>query len=203
VSPGRLEIADGRRADIDELTATLKGNMAKIAEHGRRADSIVRAMLLHSRSGRSEHRPIELNAAVEEALNLAYHGARAETPGFNITLEKRLDPNAGTVELFPQEFTRVMLNLIGNAFYAAHRRADATADPRFEPTLRLTTRDLGEQVEIRVRDNGTGISETVRSDDIVVKQHSGQLTVNSQPDACTEFMITLPRRMTTGEGVTP
>ena len=222
VSPGRLAVADDLRAEIDELTATLKGNMAKIAEHGRRADSIVRAMLLHSRSGPSEHRPIDLNAAVEEALNLAYHGARAETPGFNITLEKRLDPNAGTVELFPQEFTRVMLNLIGNAFYAAHRRADATADRHFEPMLRLTTRDLGEQVEIRVHDNGTGISDAVRdrifepffttkpagkgtglglslSYEIVVKQHGGQLTVDSRPDQFTEFVVTLPRTMAASE----
>ena len=192
------------RSEIDELTATLKGNLEKIAQHGRRADSIVKHMLLHSRSGPSEHRAIDLNTAVEEALNLAYHGARAETPGFNITMEKDLDPRAGEVDLYPQEFTRVMLNLIGNAFYAARRRAEETPDKRFEPTLRLTTRDLGEQVEIRVRDNGTGIGDAVRekifepffttkpagegtglglslSYDIVVKQHGGQLTVDSQP----------------------
>jgi two-component system, NtrC family, sensor kinase len=210
------------RAEIDELTATLKGNLAKIAEHGRRADSIVKNMLLHSRSGPSEHRPIDLNVAVEEALNLAYHGARAETPGFNITMEKQLDPRAGMVELFPQEFTRVMLNLISNGFYAAHQRALANADNRFEPTLRLTTRNLGEQVEIRVRDNGTGISDEVRgkifepffttkpagegtglglslSYDIVVKQHAGQLTVDSQIDAFTEFVITMPRTMAASE----
>jgi two-component system NtrC family sensor kinase len=183
-------------------------------------------MLLHSRSGPSEHRAIDFNSTVEEALNLAYHGARAAMPGFNVTLEKELDPAAGMVDLYPQEFTRVMLNLISNGFYAARKRGDAIIDKGFEPTLRLTTRDLGKQVEIRVRDNGTGISEAVRnrifepffttkpagegtglglslSYDIVVKQHSGQLTVNSQPDAFTEFMITLPRRMTASEGVAP
>ncbi|HME23046.1 MAG TPA: ATP-binding protein, partial [Acetobacteraceae bacterium] len=124
-----------------------------------------------------------------------------------------------------QEFIRVMLNLISNGFYAARQRAEQTADQGFEPALRLTTRNLGDQVEIRVRDNGTGISEAVRgkifepffttkpagegtglglslSYDIVVKQHGGQLTVDSQPDDFTEFMITLPRRMTAGEGVT-
>jgi two-component system NtrC family sensor kinase len=214
------------RAEIDELTATLKGNLAKIAEHGRRADSIVKNMLLHSRSGPSEHRAIDLNSTVEEALNLAYHGARAAIPGFNITLEKDLDPAAGKVDLYPQEFIRVMLNLISNGFYAARKRAEQTADQTFEPTLRLITRDLGEQVEIRVRDNGTGISEAVRgkifepffttkpagegtglglslSYDIVVKQHGGQLTLDSRPDAFTEFAISLPRRMTAGEGVTP
>ena len=127
VASDGLAVADGLRAEIDELTATLKGNLEKIAEHGRRADSIVKNMLLHSRSGPSEHRAIDLNTAVEEALNLAYHGARAETPGFNITMEKELDPRAGMVDLYPQEFTRVMLNLIGNGFYAARRRAEQTA----------------------------------------------------------------------------
>jgi two-component system, NtrC family, sensor kinase len=225
VAPDKLAIAADLRAEIDELTTTLKGNLAKIAQHGRRADSIVKNMLLHSRSGPSEHRAIDLNTILEEALNLAYHGARAETPRFNITLEKELDPAAGTVDLFPQEFTRVMLNLIANGFYAAHRRAEETTDKAFEPTLRLTTRDLGEHVEIRVRDNGTGISDTVRdkifepffttkpagagtglglslSYDIVVKQHGGQLAVDSQIGAFTEFTITLPRLMTTTEGGT-
>jgi two-component system, NtrC family, sensor kinase len=219
-------VAANLRAEIDELTATLKGNMEKIAEHGKRADSIVKNMLLHSRSGPSEHRAIDLNSTVEEALNLAYHGARAAIPGFNITLEKDLDPAAGKVDLYPQEFIRVMLNLISNGFYAARKRAEQTADQSFEPTLRLMTRNLGEQVEIRVRDNGTGISEAVRgkifepffttkpagegtglglslSYDIIVKQLGGQLTLDSRPDAFTEFAISLPRRMTAGEGVTP
>ena len=211
------------RSEIDELTATLKGNLEKIAQHGRRADSIVKNMLLHSRSGPSEHRAIDLNTAVEEALNLAYHGARAETPGFNITMEKELDPRTGEADLYPQEFTRVMLNLIGNAFYAARRRAEETPDKRFEPTLRLTTRDLGEQVEIRVRDNGTGIPTDIRDKlfqpffttkptgegtglglsityDIVTKQHGGTISVDSEVDAFTEFVITLPRRMFATDG---
>ena len=217
VAPGKLAVADGLRAEIDDITTTLKGNLEKIAEHGRRADSIVKNMLLHSRTGPSEHRAIDLNTTVEEALNLAYHGARAETPGFNITMEKDLDPKAGTVDLYPQEFIRVMLNLIGNGFYAARNRANQTTDQDYEPTLRLTTRDLGEQVEIRVRDNGTGISDAVRdkifepffttkpagegtglglslSYDIVVKQHGGRLTVDSQIDTFTEFTITLPTK---------
>jgi signal transduction histidine kinase len=216
VAPGKLDIAVGLRAEIDELTTTLKSNLKKIAEHGRRADSIVKNMLLHSRSGTSERRAVDLNATAEEALNLAYHGARAETPGFNITMEKNLDPAVGTVELYPQEFTRVLLNLINNGFYAAHKRAEQAKDPGFEPTLRLATRNLGDQVEIRVRDNGTGISEAVRekifdpffttkpagegtglglslSYDIVVKQHGGQLSVDSDPGNFTEFTITLPR----------
>ena len=222
VAPDKLELAPELRAEIDEITTTLKGNLERIAQHGRRADSIVKNMLLHSRSGPSEHRPIDLNATVEEALNLAFHGARAATQDFNIAMEKDLDPGAGTVDAFPQEFIRVMLNLINNGFYAAHKRAGQSTDKGFEPTLRLITRDKGDQVEIRVRDNGTGIPQNVRekifepffttkpagegtglglslSYDIVVKQHNGQLTVDSQLDSFTEFAVTLPRRMAVGE----
>ena len=126
----------------------------------RRADSIVKNMLLHSRSGASEHRAVDLNAAAEEALNLPYHGARAETPGFNITLKKDLDPGVGMVEVYPQEISRMLVNLVNNGFYAAHKRAEAT--PGFEPILRLSTKNLGDQIEIRVRDNGTGIPPDVR-----------------------------------------
>ena len=223
VAPGKLAVADGLRAEFDDITTTLKSNLEKIAEHGRRADSIVKNMLLHSRTGPSEQRAIDVNTAVEEALNLAYHGARAETPGFNITMEKDLDTKAGSIDAFPQEFLRVMLNLIGNGFYAARMRANAIEDKSFEPTLRIATRDLGSQVEIRVRDNGTGIDDEVRdkifepffttkpagegtglglslSYDIIVKQHGGQLTVDSRPNEFTEFQIILPRRMAANEG---
>jgi signal transduction histidine kinase len=224
VASDRLAVAADLRTEIDDLTATLKSNLEKIVQHGRRADSIVKNMLLHSRSGPSEHRAIDLNATVEEALNLAYHGARAETSGFNITMKKDLDPAAGMVDLYPQEFIRVMLNLINNGFYAARTRVNKGADdPDFEPTLWLATRNLGEQVEIRVRDNGTGISEAVRgkifepffttkpagegtglglslSYDIVVKQHGGRLTVDSRNDAFTEFQIILPRAMAALDG---
>jgi signal transduction histidine kinase len=224
VAPDKLAVADGLRTEIDDITTTLKGNLEKITEHGRRADSIVKNMLLHSRTGLSEHRAIDVNTTVEEALNLAYHGARAETPGFNITMEKDLDPNAGLIDAFPQEFLRVMLNLISNGFYAARTRASAIEDKSFEPTLHVTTRDLGSQVEIRVRDNGTGIGDEVRdkifepffttkpagegtglglslSYDIIVKQHGGQLTVDSRPNEFTEFQIILPRRTAANEGV--
>jgi GAF domain-containing protein len=216
-------VTGNMQSEIDQLTATLKGNLAKITEHGRRADSIVKNMLLHSRSGPSEHRLIDLNSLVEEALNLAYHGARAETPGFNITMEKQLDPAAGMVEVFPQEITRVLLNLISNGFYAARKRAGVTQDKSFEPKLRLTTRDLGNQVEIHVRDNGTGVGEQVRgkifepffttkpagegtglglsiSYDIIVKQHGGQLTLDSRPNDFTEFKIHLRRRLAMSAG---
>src|SRR5205085_8700980 len=108
---------DGKvRGEVDELTDLLKGNLEKVVQHGKRADSIVKNMLLHSREGSSEHRPTDINALLEESLNLAYHGARAEKQGFNISLEKDLDPAAGEVDVFPQEIMRVLLNLISNGF---------------------------------------------------------------------------------------
>jgi two-component system, NtrC family, sensor kinase len=207
---------DGKvREEIDELTHMLKGNLEKVVQHGKRADSIVKNMLLHSREGAGEHRPADINAIVEESLNLAYHGARAEKSGFNITLQRNLDPGAGMIDLYPQEITRVFLNLISNGFYAATKRKEAAADG-FEPTLSATTRDLGNKVEIRIRDNGTGIPLEVKekmfnpffttkpagegtglglsmSHDIVVKQHGGTIDVDTEPGAFTEFIITLPR----------
>ena len=112
------------RAEINEIADMLQGNLDKVVQHGKRADSIVKNMLLHSRQGSGEHRPVDINALVEESLNLAYHGARAEKQGFNITLERSFDPAAGEVDLFPQEITRVLLNLISNGFYAATKRKD-------------------------------------------------------------------------------
>ena len=149
---------DGKaRAEIDELTDTLRANLDKIEQHGKRADSIVKNMLLHSREGSGEHRPIDINAVVEESLNLAYHGARAEKQDFNITLERSFDPAAGEVDVFPQEITRVLLNLISNGFYAATKRKAQAGNDGYEPALTASTKSLGDRVEIRIRDNGTGI----------------------------------------------
>jgi len=206
---------DKIREEIDELTHMLKGNLEKVVQHGKRADSIVKNMLLHSREGSGEHRPVDINAIVEESLNLAYHGARAEKSGFNITLKRDLDPAAGMIDLYPQEITRVFLNLISNGFYAATKRKESGGEG-FEPTLSATTKSLGNQVEIRIRDNGTGIPLEVKekmfnpffttkpagegtglglsmSHDIVVKQHGGKIDVDTAPGVFTEFIITLPR----------
>jgi signal transduction histidine kinase len=203
------------RREIDELADTLQANLGKVVQHGKRADSIVKNMLLHSRAGSGEHRPVGINGVVEESLNLAYHGARAETQGFNITIEKALDPHAGEVDLFPQEITRVFLNLIANGFYATTKRKAAGGDG-YEPTLTASTKSLGDRVEIRIRDNGTGIPAEVRermfdpffttkpagegtglglslSHDIVVKQHAGTIEVATEPGEFTEFRIVLPR----------
>jgi GAF domain-containing protein len=211
-----LEIDGAVRAEIEELSEMLKGNLDKIVQHGKRADSIVKNMLMHARQGSEEHRRVDINAVVEESLNLAYHGARAERQGFNITLERSLDPAAGEVDIFPQEITRVLLNLISNGFYAATKRKAEDGGGRYEPVLKVATRDLGDRIEIAVRDNGTGIPTELKeqlfspffttkpvgegtglglsiSHDIVVKRHAGSIEVESEPGAFTEFRITLPR----------
>jgi two-component system, NtrC family, sensor kinase len=149
-------------AQLTELMEMLQSNLEKVVQHGKRADSIVKNMLLHSRHGSGEHRPVDINAVVEESLNLAYHGARAEKQGFNITLQRSFDPAAGEADLFPQEITRVLLNLISNGFYAATKRKAQVGAGSYEPTLAASTKDLGDSVEIRIRDNGNGIPPEVR-----------------------------------------
>jgi two-component system, NtrC family, sensor kinase len=213
---GSAHLDSKLRAEIGEIADTLQGNLDKVVQHGKRADAIVKNMLLHSRQGSGEHRSVDINALVEESLNLAYHGARAEKEGFDISMEKSFDPTAGEVDLFPQEITRVLLNLISNGFYAAtKRRAEANGD-NYAPTLAATTKNLGDSIEIRIRDNGTGISPEVKeklfspffttkpagegtglglsiSHDIIVKQHGGSIEVDTQPGEFTEFRIVLPR----------
>ena len=154
---GSAHLDSKLRAEISEIADTLQGNLDKVVQHGKRADAIVKNMLLHSRQGSGEHRPVDINALVDESLNLAYHGARAEKQGFNITLERSFDPAAGEVDVFPQEITRALLNLISNGFYAAMKRKAEANGGDYEPTLAAATKNLGDRVEIRIRDNGTGI----------------------------------------------
>jgi signal transduction histidine kinase len=212
----RASLSETLHSEVVEIITTLTGNLDKVAQHGKRADSIVKNMLLHSREGTGDHRPISINPLVEESLNLAYHGARAERPNFNVSLEKDLDPTAGEVDIYPQEVTRVLLNLISNGFYASAKRKSQLNDPDFVPVLTMKTRNLGSSVEIRIRDNGIGITDEVRekifnpffttkpagegtglglsiSHDIIVKQHGGRLDVSSVPGSYTEFVIILPR----------
>ncbi|WP_246820087.1 GAF domain-containing protein [Bradyrhizobium iriomotense] len=213
-----VPLADDVRSEVDELTGLLKDNLDKVVQHGRRADSIVKNMLLLSREGGGEHRLSDINALVEESLNLAYHGARAEKPQFDVTLRHELDPAAGHAEVFPQEITRVLLNLISNGFYAVTRRkAEDDGAAGYEPVVIAATRDRGDSIEIRIRDNGTGIPPEVRekmfnpffttkpagegtglglsiSHDIIVKQHGGTLDIETEPGKFTEFRIVLPRK---------
>jgi len=209
------------RQETSELTGMLKVNLEKVVQHGKRADSIVKNMLLHSREGSGERRPVDLNSLVAESLNLAYHGARAEKQEFQIRLDQSFDPAAGEIDLFPQEITRVLLNLISNGFYAAMKRKAETSNG-YEPSLAATTKNLGDNVEIRIRDNGGGIPPEVRekmfnpffttkppgegtglglslSYDIIVKQHAGSIEVETKAGEFTEFRITLPRTVRDGK----
>jgi len=215
-APALRTLDDDHRAELDEVVGMLSSNLDKIVEHGRRADGIVKSMLAHSRGGSGDRQAIDLNALIEESLNLAYHGARAQDQNFNITMERELDPTMRPVELVPQDITRVFLNLFGNGFYAANKRARAAGDGSFRPVLRVATRDAGDSVEIKVRDNGIGIPSGNRdklfqpffttkptgegtglglsiSYDIVTQQHGGTISVDSEEGVFTEFTVRLPR----------
>jgi PAS domain S-box-containing protein len=215
-APGLALLDDARRAEVDDLASTLASNLAKINEHGRRADGIVRSMLEHSRGSSGERRSVDLNALAEEALNLAYHGARAQDQSFNVTLLRDFGDSIAPITLAPQDVTRVLLNLFSNGFYAARERQRTATMPGIEPSLKVSTRELGGAVEITVRDNGIGIPAEIRdrlfqpffttkppgegtglglsmSYDIVTQQHGGSITVDSKPGEYSEFTVRLPR----------
>src|SRR5437016_9963846 len=191
-------------------------NREKIVQHGQRTAGIVKSLLEHSRGVTSERRKVDLNNLVEEALNLTYHGARAQDQSFNITLEREYDRNIGEIAIIPQEVNRVFINLIGNGFYAATKRQRESGEGSFRPILKVTTRDLGEAVEVSIRDNGVGIPPEIKdklfqpffttkptgegtglglsiSYDIVTQAHGGTIEVDSALGAFTEFTIRLPR----------
>jgi two-component system NtrC family sensor kinase len=216
-APAITALDEVSRAEVDETINMLTGNLEKIAEHGRRADNIVKSMLEHSRGSSGERRTVGLNGLIEEALNLAYHGARAQDQTFNITLERDFAQGIAPIELVPQDITRVCLNLFTNGFYATTKRQREGGDASFKPTLSVSTRDLGDAVEIHVRDNGMGIPPEIKdklfqpffttkptgegtglglsiSCDIVTQQHGGAIEVDSRVGEYTEFTVRLPRR---------
>ncbi|MFZ0210261.1 MAG: ATP-binding protein, partial [Roseiarcus sp.] len=215
--PALAALDEKPRGEVDEIVDTLTNNLERIAAHGKRADNIVKSMLAHSRGGGGELQSVDLNALVEETLNLAYHGARAQDQNFNIVLEKAYCKDIAPVQLAPQDMTRVFLNLFANGFYAANKRQRETNDDGFTPVLSVTTRELGEAVEVRVRDNGVGIPDEIKdklfqpffttkptgegtglglsiSYEIVTQEHGGTIKVASDVGEFTEFIISLPRR---------
>jgi two-component system, NtrC family, sensor kinase len=221
-APGFAALTEKQRAEIEDVSVTLTSNLEKITEHGRRADGIVKAMLEHSRGSSGERRMVDLNTLVDDALNLAHHGARAQDQSFSITLERHFGNQIAAIEVSPQDITRVFLNLFSNGFYAASRHARSGTVIDFEPTLMVTTRDLGDAIEARVRDNGTGIPADIRdklfqpffttkptgegtglglsiSYDIITQQHGGTITVDSEVGNYAEFVVTLPRRMSAND----
>jgi signal transduction histidine kinase len=213
------------RVEVDQLTGLLKDNLGKVVQHGKRADSIVKNMLLHSREGSGQRQLADINSLLDESLNLAYHGARAEKAAFDITLQRNFDADAGSVELFPQEITRAFLNVITNSFYAMSKRKTENAGQNFEPILSATTKNCGNTIEVRIRDNGNGIPLEVQgkmfnpffttkpagegtglglsmTHDIVVKQHGGRIDVATVSGQFTEFTIVLPRKSNVSQGST-
>ena len=218
----REELAAGRTDDVLAIATDLKQNSEKIIHHGKRADSIVKGMLEHSRASTGGKQFTDLNALADEYLRLAYHGLRAKNKEFNAALVTDFDPSLGQVELTPQEMGRVLLNLFTNAFYAVQEKQKQQA-PQYQPTVSVRTKKIPPsggggpgQVEIRVRDNGTGMTPEVLnkifqpfyttkptgqgtglglslSYDIVTKGHSGTIEVESEPGQFTEFILTLPK----------
>ena len=215
-TPALASLDERQRQDLDEVSNLLTGNLQRIVEHGKRADNIVKSMLAHSRSGGGDRENVHLNALVDESLNLAYHGARAQDQNFNITIERVFGEAIAPIALASQDITRVFLNLFSNAFYATNKRRRET-NGEFKPTLTVTTLDVGKAIEVRVRDNGGGIPAEVGdklfhpffttkptgegtglglsiSYEIVTKQHGGTIEVASTAGEFTEFTVRLPRR---------
>jgi signal transduction histidine kinase len=209
IDPKEFDYIAGTLSDLDQ-------NVAKIREHGQRADGIVKGMLMHSRGQRGQVQPANLNSLVSEYVKLAYHGVRAQDINFNVTIEENYDPAIGNIEVVVHDLSRAILNIANNACYAAYAKAKS-AGPDFKPTLRVTTKNGNDRAEIRIRDNGDGIPENIRQKifepffttkpagsgtglglsmtyDIIVQEHKGELRVDSQPGQYAEFIITLPRK---------
>jgi signal transduction histidine kinase/ligand-binding sensor domain-containing protein len=200
--------------NIDDLLLNIEQNVIKINEHGKRADSIVRSMLQHSRGKSGDRLMSDINAMLEEDLNLAYHGLRARDTSFNITIEKDFDKNLEKISVIPQDISRVFLNIINNGLYAAYKKKNGKNN--FSPTIKVKTIGTGDKIEVRIRDNGNGIPPEVRgkifdpffttkpsgegtglglslSHDIIVKEHAGEIKFDSEVGEYTEFIITLPK----------
>ena len=215
-APTLTGLDEDTRSDVNDTLKMLTSNLEKIAEHGKRADNIVKSMLEHSRGVLGERRAVDLNALVEEALNLAYHGVRAQDQSFNIRLERDFEQRLKPIDVAPQEITRVFLNLFGNGFYATNKRVHADGDAGYRPSLSVSTREAKNAVEVKIRDNGTGIPADIRdklfqpffttkptgegtglglsiSYDIITQQHGGSITVDSKVGEYSEFTIRLPR----------
>ncbi|MBO0948342.1 hypothetical protein J2I46_07125 [Fibrella sp. HMF5405] len=214
----RQRPADERDAGLeDELLSDLSQNLTKISHHGQRASGIVRNMLQHSRTSTGQREPTDLNALADEYLRLSYHGLRAKDKSFNASFRTELDETLPPVKVVSQDIGRVLLNLFNNAFYAVQQRYQQ-GEANYQPTVTVQTQVVGRKVEIRVRDNGTGIPDEVRSKifqpffttkptgsgtglglslsyDIITKGHGGTLDVDSEAGQFTEFRITLPMQV--------
>jgi signal transduction histidine kinase len=215
---GRGAKSEGRDEfeNIEEIVDTLIQNAEKINHHGKRADNIVKSMMQHARGSSGQREPVDINHLLDEAVNLTYHGMRAQDASFNITIEKDYDESLDKIEVVPQDISRVFLNIANNAAYAAHQKKKDSRDG-FTPMLSVSTKRLTAQIEIRIRDNGNGIPADIRekifnpffttkptgqgtglglsiSHDIIVQQHRGEINVETEEGKFTEFVVRLPRQ---------
>jgi signal transduction histidine kinase len=212
---GELEEA-AQKGNLDEIKSIAKDireNEQKINHHGKRADSIVKGMLQHSRSSTGKKEPVDINALTEEYLRLAFHGIRAKNKDFNLSMITHFDQDIGQIQIIPQDIGRVLLNLYNNAFYAGHEKKKLHLQG-YEPSVFVSTKKSGNKIEIRIKDNGTGIPQKIidkifqpffttkptgegtglglsMSYDII-KVHVGDIKVNTEENEFTEFTITLP-----------
>ena len=209
------EVDKGNTEEVKEIAKDLKQNLEKINHHGKRADSIVKGMLLHSRGTAGEKTPTDINDLLEQYVNLAYHGMRAQNKDFNITIERDYDKSLDKINVVPQDISRVFLNIINNACYAAYDKKKTMGDD-FSPTIKVSTKNLNDKVEIRIKDNGNGVPDEIKaklfqpffttkptgegtglglslSYDIVVKQHGGEIKVDSKKEEGAEFIIIIPK----------
>ena len=209
-------VSDVEVADLKELLEIIKGNLEKVQQHGKRADAIVKNMLMHSRESGGEWRTSSINSLVDDSLNLAYYGASIDKGDIVVEFVKSFDPGAGEIEMSPHDLTRAILNLVSNSLYSAIKRKREIKDSAYKPTIMAFTKDMGGSIEIAIRDNGQGIGPEIRdkvfnpffttkpagegtglglslSYDIIVKQHSGTIEFDSEPGQFTEFRVLIPR----------
>ncbi len=202
------------KKNLYELLEDLKQNLDKINQHGKRADSIVKGMLLHSRGTSGEKALTDINDLLDQYVNLAYHGMRAQNKEFNITIEKDYDKALEKINVVPQDISRVFLNIVNNAYYAAFDKKKKNNDDNFTPILKVSTKNINDKVEIRIADNGNGIPADILdkifqpffttkptgegtglglslSYDIIVKQHGGEMKVETKEGEGTAFIIKL------------
>jgi signal transduction histidine kinase len=212
------EIDTGNTKEVKEISKDLRQNLEKISRHGKRASSIVKGMLEHSRAGDGHKEPTDIIALADEYLRLAYHGLRAKDKSFNADFKFEADESIPKINVIPQDIGRVLLNLINNGFYAVSAKASATVDSEYKPEVIVRTKKQDGKIEIRVKDNGGGIPESIKdkifqpffttkptgqgtglglsmSYDIITKGHGGELKVESIECEGTEFVIYLPLKI--------
>ncbi len=207
------EIEKGNYEQVKAIATDVSGNQEKINFHGKRADSIVKSMLQHSRTSSGKRELTDICALCEEYLRLAYHGLRAKDKSFNAKFETDFDDNIEKIEIMPQDIGRVILNLINNAFYAVTEKKNQTGED-YEPIVTISTKRMGDKIEIRVKDNGNGIPDSIKEKIFqpffttkptgqgtglglslsydIIKAHGGAIRADSKKEEGTEFIIELP-----------